>query len=317
MGYFQLTIQERYIIELYLQENKSISLIAKRLNRSRSTISREIKRNRTDGTYQAERAHDQAITRSQTRNASKGTHALFEEISHCLQLSWSPEQISGRMNRERKQTVSFKTIYRWLYAGILYANPVLMLRQKGKRRQPEDTRGKIKCGKSIHIRPKEAEERQVLGYWELDTMLSSRGKSKGCLATFVERKTRYLIALPIPNRTAASMNQSIRTVGATLPEHAFHSATCDRGKEFAQHEQIEKEVGIDVYFADAYSSWQRGTNENTNGLLREFFPKGTDFLQISEEELSQAVDSINHRPRKCLKWLSAHETFMAELLHFD
>ncbi|WP_225989807.1 IS30 family transposase, partial [Bacillus cereus] len=141
--------------------------------------------------------------------------------------------------------------------------------------------------------------------------------SKGCLATFVERKTRYLVALPIPNRTAASMNQSIHTVCATLPEHTFHTATCDRGKEFAQHEQIEKEVGIDIYFADAYSSWQRGTNENTNGLLREFFPKGTDFLQISWEELSHAVDSINHRPRKCLDWLSAHEAFMAELLHFD
>lgn len=317
MGYFQLTIQERYIIELYLQENKTLSSIAKRLNRSRSTISREIKRNRTDGTYDAKQAHEQATTRSQTRNAAKGTASLFEGISHLLKLSWSPEQINGRMRSECKQTVSFKTIYRWLYAGVLDVNPVFVLRQKGKRRQPVETRGKIKYGKSIHIRPKEAEERKILGYWELDTMLSSRGKSKGCLATFVERKTRYLIALPIPNRTAASMNQSIRTICAALPEHAFHTATCDRGKEFAQHELIEKEVGIGVYFADAYSSWQRGTNENTNGLLREFFPKGTDFLQISREELSHAVDSINHRPRKCLNWLSAHETFMAELLHFD
>lgn len=198
------------------------------------------------------------------------------------------------MGRDYQEKLSFKTIYNWIYEGILNV-PLQVLRHKGKGRQPQETRGKFNIGRSISKRPKSVRNRQEFGHWELDTMVSSRGKSKGCLATFAERKSRLYLAFLIPNRTKDAMHNAIEQLTSNLPEHALKSFTSDRGKEFACYPDVEAS-GIDFYFADAYSAWQRGTNENSNGLMREFFPKKTDLAKVSETELFTALWLMNNRP---------------------
>ena len=180
--------------------------------------------------------------------------------------------------------VSFKTVYN------CYAETVL--RRKGKSRSPLETRGKFPIGISISKRPKEVKTREIVGHWELDTVVSSRGKGKGCLATFVNRKTRLYLAFKIPDSTSKFMFSAIQELCRLIPKDFLKTFTSDRGKEFACYPLVE-ELGIDFYFVDAYSSWQRGSNENANGLLREYFPKKTDLATISEENLTAALDGIN------------------------
>lgn len=155
-----------------------------------------------------------------------------------------------------------------------------------------------------------AQSAQVAYYERRDS-----GKSKACVATFIERKTRHYLALKIPDRTAYSMEVDFGVVASQFPQAAFQTATVDRGKEFACYANLENFHNLKVYFADPYSSWQRGSNENGNGLLREFFPKGHDFALVTDEDLAKAISLINNRPRKCLGWMSAHEAFMDELSH--
>ncbi|MFR4956613.1 MAG: IS30 family transposase, partial [Enterococcus gallinarum] len=177
-------------------------------------------------------------------------------------------------------------------------------------RQPQETRGKFNIG-SLSKRPKSVRSRQEFGHWELGTIVSSRGKSTGCLATFAERKSRLYIAFLIPNRTKDAMHSAIEKLTRNLPEHALESFTSDRGKEFACYPDVEAS-GIDFYFADAYSAWQRGTNENSNGLMSEFFPKKTDLATVSETELFTALWLMNNRPRKYLNYQTPLESFMHE-----
>ena len=190
-----------------------------------------------------------------------------------------------------------------------------VLRQKGKRQKPKETRGRFNVGTSISKRPKEVKKRTTFGHWELDTVVSGRGQAKGCVATFLERKSRWYLAIKMPNRSASSMEAALRKLSALLPETAFQSFTTDRGKEFSCYPIIEEELKIPVYFADPYSSWQRGSNENSNGLLREFFPKRTNFDHVEQEELQKALYLINNRPRKCLGYQTSQEVFMGEVLH--
>ena len=185
------------------------------------------------------------------------------------------------------------------------------LRRKGKSLKPKETRGKFNIGKSIKDRPKEVRKRETIGHWELDTVVSSRGKSKACLSTFVERKSRFLIAQVMENRKSSTFNFHCFTAFKDIPCDLIKTFTVDRGKEFARYVDIENTLNIDVYFADAYASWQRGTNENTNGLLREFYPKKFDFSSISQQELDHIVTVINNRPRKCLGYKTPAEVFNA------
>ena len=215
-----------------------------------------------------------------------------------------------RYQLEQKPMVTFKTIYNWLYAGLI-ALDLSVLRRKGKTQQPKETRGTFRIGMSIAKRPKEVRNRETFGHWELDTVVSSRGKSKGCLATFLERKTRCYLAFKIPDRTAKSMFSAIEQLCKLFPKEALKTFTSDRGKEFACYPLVEN-LGISFFFADAYSSWQRGSNENANGLLREYFPKKTDLAAISDEALNKALYDINHRPRKCLAYRTACEALVDE-----
>jgi IS30 family transposase len=245
----------------------------------------------------------------------KWTRSLAREVEEKLQQTWSPEQISERFQTDGQPMVSFKTIYRWIYAGRLERAPLRILRHKGKRRQPLEKRGRFGVGKSIAQRPKAIRSRETFGHWELDTVVSSRGKSKACVATFIERKTRLYTAIKMPDRTALSMEMAFAVVASPYPQGSFQTATTDREKELACYASLESVHGIQVYFADPYLSWQRGSNENGNVLLRKFFPKGKDFAEVTDQELENALHLINNRPRKCLGWKTAHESFTEALSH--
>ena len=310
MSYKHLTTFERSRIEVLKKLGYSARKIGKEIGRHHSTIARELKRN-NEQMYNAETAHKKyCIRRKNSKPKGKYSKALVKQIERGLNSTYSPEQIANTLT---KGVVSFKTIYRWIYKGIISTNGLKLLRHKGKRHKPKETRGRFNIGKSISKRPKEIKKRTTFGHWELDTIVSSRGESKGCFATFAERKTRMYIAIKIPDRTASSMENAVRFVANILPKKAFKTATVDRGKEFACYSNIERDLNIPFYFADPYSSWQRGTNENSNGLLREFFPKKTDLAKVSYNDLQKALFLINSRPRKCLKWKSAYEVFFHEL----
>ncbi len=312
MSYHHFTTFERGRIQELLSLGYSHRKIAAKLGRHRSSIDREILRNTTGTHYDGEKAQSSYNNhRKHSKPKGKYRDDLAELITNKLQATWSPEQIA---NTVTLGTVSFKTIYNWLYSGKLPAVTVRNLRQKGKRRKAEK-RGKFSMGTPISKRPAEVKSRAVFGHWELDSMVSSRGESKGCFATFVERKSRLYTAFKTPDRTATSMQTAITTLHNTLPKGAFKTATTDRGKEFACHTDIQEQLGLTLYFADAYSSWQRGSNENSNGLLREFYPKKTDLAAVSQEELTHNLFLINSRPRKCLGWKSPIQVFLHEVAH--
>jgi len=315
MSYVHLTVIERAQLELLVQQGQGVRAIGRILQRSASCISRELRRNPSAEGYQAEHAQEAYGARRQaSKPKGKYTCELAAEIQHDLEQTFSPEQIEHSRKRQGKSLISFKTIYMWLYTGKLQGS-LQVLRHKGKRRKPPEKRGRFALGKSIHQRPKVVRNRKSFGHWELDTVVSSRGKSKACVATFVERKTRFYQAIAMPDRTALSMEIAFGVLAAQFPQAAIQTATADRGKEFACHAALKAVHGVEVYFADPYSSWQRGANENANGLLREFFPKGHDFAQVTDAELEHALALINNRPRKCLGWKSAHESFQQEVLH--
>ncbi len=280
--------------------------------RHHSSVDRELCRNIAEADYKAECAR-QAYHERRKRSKPKGKHSddIVAVITEKLALTWSPEQIANTVTLGK---VSFKTIYNWLYAGKLPDMAVKHLRQKDKRRKAEK-RGKFSMGISISERPKEVDKRESFGHWELDSMVSSRGKSKGCFATFVERKSRLYTALKTSDRTAEAMKNAIAQLYRILPKGAFKTGTTDRGKEFACWQTIKNELGLTLYFADAYSSWQRGSNENANGLLREFYPKKTDLTLVNQQELTHNLFLINNRPRKCLGWKSPIQVFLHEVAH--
>lgn len=312
MSYHHLTTFERGRIQELSSLGLSNREIAKKLNRHHSSISRELSRNSIEGKYRGESAQ---IAYEQRRlnsvPAGKYDKTLCDVISEKLQATWSPEQISNTITAGK---ICFKTIYRWIYQGLLPDIDVNHLRHKGKRKKAEK-RGKFSMGTPISQRPKEVKSRETFGHWELDSMVSSRGESKGCFATFVERKSRLYTAIKMADRTATSMQQAITSLFHTLPSGAFLTGTTDRGKEFACHQAVKDELDVTLYFADPYCSWQRGSNENSNGLLREFYPKKTDLATVPSNDLAYYLMLINSRPRKCLGWKSPIQVFLHELAH--
>lgn len=315
MSYQHLSTYERGCIETLYKLGYSNRKIALELGRHHSTIDRELTRNDAKTKYHAPKAYEAyTIRRKNSKPKGKYTNEIAVVIKEKLTATWSPEQIA---NTTLKGKVSFKTIYNWLYQNRLHKIDLSVLRQKGKLKNPVEKRGKFAIGTPISQRPKDVKARETFGHWELDTMVSSRGKSKGCFATFVERKSRLYTALKILDRTAESMEKAIIQLVETLPFNAFKTATTDRGKEFACFQSIQDKLGITLYFADPYSSWQRGSNENSNGLLREFYPKKTDLARVNEHELIKNLFLINSRPRKCLGWKSPIQVFLHEVAHLD
>jgi len=316
MSYTHLTARDRYVIS-HLNGQLSYREIARRLGRHHTTISREIKRNKppysTYWYYFIER--DVERKRHRARCFRRQSHLpLIEYVEDKLRLDWPPEAISARLKLEHphdgRMRVSHETVYRWIYldageGGNLHQH--LRRRHKKRRRQARYGSGRrfIPGRVSISERPPIVETRERFGDWEGDTL---EGK-KGCghLATHVERKSRYLVAAKLADKKAATMTWATTTSFWRLPKSLRQTLTVDNGKEFSQFKELEAKTGLTVYFADPYAAWQRGTNENTNGILRHYFPKGFDFTTISDEELERVVKNLNNRPRKCLGYRTPAE----------
>ena len=236
----------------------------------------------------------------------------LEYINEKLRSTWSPEQISRTPCEIRMP--SFKTIYRWIYQGYLANGNAKVLRRKGKSMNGKETRGKLlNKGKSIRKRDKSVYKRKEFGHWEIDTVVSGLGKSKACFVTLAERKTRYYIAIKVENRTAQVVKNATIKALQGYPEGAVKTITTDNGSEFAKWQEIEDELKANVYFADPYCAWQKGTNENLNGLLREFYPKGRNLARVSAKTLAQNVAKINNRPKKVLNYKTPADLFEQEL----
>jgi len=308
MSHHHFTPLERGKIEGLYQIGYSTREIAAQLGYHHSSIARELKR--VSGLdYKADAAQrDYQQKRKNSRPEGKWSEELCAIVTEKLKATWSPEQISHTVTLGR---LSFKTIYTWLYKDRLAGLTAEVLRRKGKRRTCRNLAFYAR-GTSIRKRPKEVYSRKTFGHWELDTVVSARGFD-GCFATFAERKTRFYTAIFMPNRTAVSMETAIKYLHGALTKGAFKTATTDRGGEFACYEAIKKDLGLTLYFADPYCPYQRGTNEYSNGLLREFFPKGTHLATVSPENLSLSLFLINNRPRKCLNWRSPYQLFLREL----
>lgn len=280
------------------------------LGRSESTISRELKRNTGKRGYRPKQAHEKARVRKAV-NAKRISEATWEEVKTELTThQCSPEHISGVLKKEKGMAVSHEWIYLQLYrdktnGGKLYQH----LRQKKarhKRSKSYKTRGVIPNRQSIHTRPEVVEARSRIGDWEVDTMIGKNHQQ--ALVTVVDRTSGYTLIQKVDHRTSALVTAAIIQLLATHLDKV-QTITSDNGKEFADHQAIAHATGADFFFADPYSSWQRGTNENTNGLIRQYFPKGSDFSSITQSDCDRVMAALNHRPRKRLAFSSPHEVF--------
>lgn len=318
--YRHFTIDERESLLVYLSQGKKNCEIARLMNRSPSTISREIRRNVESRTrysaLQAQKAYEQRRKHC-VRKYKLAEPSCAEKVSELLANAWSPEQISNRLKYETNVIqISTCTIYRGLEHGLLNGELRKKLRIKGRRRH--GGRKKSKCGHldieyTIHDRPKSVEGRQVIGHWESDTVRGA--KWTGCIATHVERASRYSVLCKIPDRTADAFTQATVKAFLKIPKRKRRSFCADHGKEFANHREILQMLNCKVYFADPHAPWQRGTNENFNGLLRQFFPKRTSFAEVTQEDVEAIAKMLNRRPRKCLGWKTPEEVFLHKALH--
>ena len=315
MSHKHFTILERESIFEFLTLGFSNTEIAKRLGKHRSSIGREIKRNTINGKYSPHKAQEKYKSRKKQCGAKRKleNNILLVYIQDKLENGWTPEQISGRSKLKKLFNISFKSIYNAINSGLLLPNTVELLPRKGKKRKngSKETRGIIPDKKMITERPKEANNRSEIGHFESDTIIGSA--KQGAIMTYVCRKSRFLIAELMADRKAATFNQETIENFKYIPPEYVRTFTSDNGKEFSGFKELEKKLEIDTYFANPYHSWERGTNENTNGLLRRYFPKGTDFRNLTKAEVNQAAYAINNRPRKCLNWKTPQEAFWGEI----
>jgi len=316
MSYIHLTIEERCCIRKYYVEGLSYRKIAELVGRNVSTVSRELRRNcsfmNAKPAYYPHTAQKKyLLRRSYCHRGMYHSQEVIDYIEEKLLATWSPEQIACAP--APVPVPSWRTIYRWLYDRYLLNGNMKVLRRKGKSHGKIETRGKFNKGKSIRKRDKSVYRRDIAGHWEADTVVSGQGKSKACFATFVERKTRYYIAVKMPNRKAETMAKTMIDTLSQFPSELVKSITCDRGTEFANWREIESALNCDIYFADPYCAWQKGSNENSNGLLREFYPKGRNLSRVSPKTLKRNLALINARPRKVLNFNSAQHLWELEL----
>ena len=312
MNYTHLSQNERYQIHALRRISVSCAQIARELNRHRSSIARELRRNASARGYTPAKAHDKATARQcERRNARQVKPEQWSRVDACLRLGLSPQQVSGRLRLEGAPSVSHEAIYQRAYRNK-HAGGDLAARlrcQKTRRKRygsGQERRGQLKDRVSIELRPAIVNEKNRIGDWEGDTVI---GKGhQGALVTLVERHSRYTLAQQVDSKHSAGVTQAI--IGLLRPHKAqCLTLTFDNGKEFAEHVFIGQCLQADVYFAHPYHSWERGLNENTNGLLRQYFPKNTNLRKVSHEEVDEAVYQLNHRPRKCLGYRTPHEVF--------
>lgn len=314
MKYTHLTQEERYQIKAYIQIGKSKIDIAAELGRHKSTISREIERNTGGKGYRPKQAHDKAKDRLKNANkAIKMTPELITKIEGMIRLDWSPEQISGRLLNDESIFISHESIYQHILndkkkGGDLYTH--LRCQKKNKKRygtKSNDKRGKIKDRVSIENRPQIVEEKTRKGDWEGDLVIGKNHKR--ALVTLADRKTKKVKIAIIDSKEADGVEAAVTEL---LKEETVHTVTFDNGKEFSNHKEIAKNTGAKIYFAHPYSSWERGLNENTNGLIRQYFPKGSSFKSITRADVKRVESTLNNRPRKTLSYCTPNEIYSGE-----
>jgi IS30 family transposase len=304
--YTQITSVERHAIAALKQAGHSIPRIAEILGRHRTTIWRELAKNRRfDGCYSPDRADQRVRTRRSVSRRNEQFTAVDKEFVRCLlEQKWSPEQIAGTLREAGLLRISHETIYRWVW-GDKHAGGTLHthLRQSPKRRRKGygayDSRGRLAGKRHISERPYEAEERLEPGHWEADTVMGKGSKS--CILTMVDRVTGYTLIGKLASRTKADFNRRMREL-LRRTELPVKTITADNGTEFHGYEELEREFPIEFYFATPYHSWERGTNENTNGLIRQYLPKRLNMRTLSQATCDWIAGELNSRPRKRLGW---------------
>ena len=306
----QLTYEQRCQIYTLIKSDFSQRKIAKMINVNQSTISRELKRNTGDRGYRFKQA--QKLTNERRKNAcrpTKMTKELISTIDAKIKLEWSPEQISNRLLKEDGTLISHESIYTHIWkdkraGGDLFKYLRRVGKKYDKRRNGKSTRGHIKNRISIDDRPAVVDLKSRVGDWEIDTVIG-KGHS-GALVTIVERKTKFTLSAQVNSKSAKDVTAA--TIRLLKPyKDLVHTITADNGKEFSGHEEISKSLDTEVYFAHPYSSWERGLNENTNGLIRQYFPKSTDFKTVKQHEVEKVIKKINTRPRKILNYETPYD----------
>mgnify|MGYP006290679525 FL=1 len=318
MGYKRINATERRLIYEWRKDGLNPSEIARRLSRSKSSIYREISRNSGQKGYRYKQEQRKAEARAKRGGDRTFTEEMRQEIRKKTPLGYTPEMIHGRAQLEGRDMVTHERSYQFIYedarqGGTLwkYLPPA---KRKRKRRCPRDDtcgRGKIPNKRSIDTRPDVVQTRERVGDWEGD--LINGASETGHLVTLVERRNRFSLIERVDSKHASTVKTCIDRLFEQVPAQARKTLTLDNGKEFALHQEIEQESGIDVYFAHPYHSWERGTNENTNGLIRRIYPKKSSFANIDTKELKRIDRYVNDRPRKCLGWLTPREALHAEL----
>ena len=309
MSYNQLTQEQRYQIYALLKIGHNQTEIAAVIGTHKSTVSRELRRNKGLRGYRPKQAHNKALQR---RNHSRKRilPEAWELIETKLRLEWSPEQVSGWLDRHYGIQVSHEWIYQYILAdkqagGDLFRH-LRCQKKRRKRYGRYDRRGKLPNRRSIEERPAIVEERQRLGDWEVDTIIGKRRRH--AIVTLTERKSRFSLLAKVEQRTAEQVREAMISLLQPVADH-LHTLTADNGKEFAEHERIAAELHADFFFAHPYAAWERGANENMNGLVRQYIPKSRDLSSVSNKDLSYIMNRLNHRPRKCLDFQSPFEVF--------
>lgn len=308
-SYHHFTLKEREYLEEKLKEGKSCRYIAEHLDKSPSTISREIRRNWSKkanryNSWHAQTNYTHRRKKCHRKNNLLDYPAAYEYTKERLLEYWSPEQIAAVWNKTHERTISFNSIYRAVKTGIFSGiKPSTHFRRRGKKYSDSKKTSTPHPEASIHTRPQCIETRERFGDFEGDTVYGSVGK--GYLVTAVDRRSRLLVAAIAKDKTrqttAKALEKALNDAKKMIP---VHTLTLDNGTEFADYPVVEKKLGLKVYFADSHSPWQRGSNENANDILRFFFPRGTNFNNISDDYLKFVLALINNRPKKCLGYLS-------------
>jgi len=308
--YKQLTCEQRYAIKILKEKDFLQKDIAEFIGVNKSTISRELKRNSGQRGYRPKQAQRKAEERRQDKSPPRIGKDIWDKVTTHLKEDWSPEQISGRLKEQDNISISHEWIYQFILkdkqaGGGLYTHLRCKLKRK-KRYGSNERRGVIKNRRSIEERPAIVETKKRIGDWEADTII---GKAhKGALVSLTERRSKLSLIYKVERKTADLVKEAMSKLLLPLKE-IVHTITSDNGKEFAMHEQTAAILETDFYFAHPYASYERGLNENTNGLIRQYFPKDRDFRSIKDEEIIMAMKKLNNRPRKTLGYLTPNEVF--------
>lgn len=311
MNYKQLTIGERYTIAAYKKQGLCYAEIARLTGRHKSTISREIARNNCayDGAYRPSKADQRTRSRrSKSRRNKRISQKQYEQAIHFIKKDWSPAQVVGRL----QPTISHESIYQYIWrdkanGGELWKHLRQSTKQRRKRYAAYDSRGRLASKRHISERPKSVDERKTRGHWEIDTVMGKG--SKHCIVTLVERMTGYTLIGQLDDRTTATLNK--RTIKLMSKfDGLFTTITADNGTEFHQYELIEAATDTRFYFANPHHSWERGTNENTNGLIRQYLPKGTSMATLTQAKCNAIARKLNTRPRERLGFQTPEECFV-------